>query len=1412
MLNRDHELSGVTSELPLFGFNDRPGDVRLVQTGILRAAMAQFGSDVCTLFAYNPVTGQYIGPPAIAGTLLCPDADFAPPRPEGITRKALSHRTLLVPDVSLKADYASEFTQRERILSFMATSLRMSNRTHPFAVLYIDFRQIRSFSTEDEARLAKFADTGAALLQASWLLERYTKVIEIGQYVNESLNTVDNLFARLNNRLGEIVDAKHSFLLAVTVAPERVDVIYSLKGEPRFRRKEQVTPAWQNILDSSEATSVPELQKGDPVLPKWDDSFAGARSGVFVPLRLRGKALGLVAVMSPDPSAYDEQDIHVLAILANHIATALNSIRVFQNFDRLSSTGQRLAGYLEAEDIGQKLADDIRQVTDAEVVILYPYREDKFELPPILSGTLNQPEVPQPAASRWDDTPSRVISRLEPLFLIDASKLSQALSIDRVSHFQRREKVRSLAALPLRVGGETVGVLFLNFRSPQSFPGAQRRLFKALGAFGAIAIKNAEKFTKQAKRRSREQEIIQRIDRDLSKKATLTDVLQAILDGANKEIGAEAGAIMLADNTHTMLSAVAAIGAHTKVQPWKQPINSDKGIVRWVFEHRIPVRVNDVRNDPVWSERFIDDGSGSNCELDVPLVDDSEEGKLEAIGVINFESPRLGAFTPEHETFIQTVANQVVLGIKKAQLYDETLARRDELEQLREFANAIATHLEMSALLDAALQNAVSLTRATAGALLLDVDGKLTVKSVWGLSRDLIGSKPALQNESLIATAARDRRPFIAKPADVTEPERLLFTGMRSAIVAPLVDDQTVWGVLLVGTSDDTPPPLNVDLATAITDLTVMALQNAERFTQAKVERDRLDALQKMTTEMLEKWENTGQLLHSMTRYALKLTSATRADLDVYLYDRPVRSYRCYRTHDGRVSDVDVEEIVEEIDLTDAPPERGIVAHVKETGQAYRTKTDTRYDPHYQGDPNVHSELAVPLAIDDNVFGILNVESTEVGAFDETDEELLKLFGVEARIAFAIARANDRANRELQRFTALFDVGQRLAELGADQKTEAFEIVCEEAAKQCKCLAVLRVLDLTTSRLVLVWSSGQTAVKPFPEIPLDKGLNGMVYRTKKTQRIPDLRNPPSWAPTIEPSDTEARSLMVAPVYVRDDEKYGSLGMSHREPNHFDEADEQLITGLARLLSVTFHRMESLSREAALIERAKQSDIIGSIGEAAWEVAHRLGNDLGRIRTHVNMARRELNRGDKISVIAKLDTIKSEVIHVLSMSQRLKETGSTLGGGTPAMINLGDVVTGVDELNKAPVGVVLNDYRAELTKLPRVYADPVHVTSIIGHLSQNAFEAMDNHGHLTITGSTEGSQITIDIADDGPGIAEEHRSRVFKFMYSTKMNGSGYGLWSALRKAQANRGDLCLHTTSTTAPTGTTFRLTLPRVE
>ena len=106
------------------------------------------------------------------------------------------------------------------------------------------------------------------------------------------------------------------------------------------------------------------------------------------------------------------------------------------------------------------------------------------------------------------------------------------------------------------------------------------------------------------------------------------------------------------------------------------------------------------------------------------------------------------------------------------------------------------------------------------------------------------------------------------------------------------------------------------------------------------------------------------------------------------------------------------------------------------------------------------------------------------------------------------------------------------------------------------------------------------------------------------------------------------------------------------------------------------------------------------------------------------------------------------------------------------------------------------------------ADAEQIYRIIMNLVRNAAEALGARGGaIVVAARRRGTHVQIDVEDNGPGIPENVRARLFQpFATSARPGGSGLGLAIARDLARAHGGDVTL---VSTGPRGTIFRVDIP---
>ena len=117
-----------------------------------------------------------------------------------------------------------------------------------------------------------------------------------------------------------------------------------------------------------------------------------------------------------------------------------------------------------------------------------------------------------------------------------------------------------------------------------------------------------------------------------------------------------------------------------------------------------------------------------------------------------------------------------------------------------------------------------------------------------------------------------------------------------------------------------------------------------------------------------------------------------------------------------------------------------------------------------------------------------------------------------------------------------------------------------------------------------------------------------------------------------------------------------------------------------------------------------------------------------------------------------------------------------------------------------------EYTTESAAAPVIVSDGDRVLQIISNLLSNAFRWTPDGGRIDLALQTANGNVTVDVADSGPGIAVDARERIFRPFWSTDGRGTGLGLPIASELAVALGGRIELETE---VGQGSRFRLVLP---
>ncbi|HEY1807690.1 MAG TPA: ATP-binding protein [Acidobacteriaceae bacterium] len=235
--------------------------------------------------------------------------------------------------------------------------------------------------------------------------------------------------------------------------------------------------------------------------------------------------------------------------------------------------------------------------------------------------------------------------------------------------------------------------------------------------------------------------------------------------------------------------------------------------------------------------------------------------------------------------------------------------------------------------------------------------------------------------------------------------------------------------------------------------------------------------------------------------------------------------------------------------------------------------------------------------------------------------------------------------------------------------------------------------------------------------------------------------------------------------------------------------------------LTLHDLESVREIETELEVSRR---MASIGRLTAGVGHEVKNPINAIVVHLELLRNKVHAGG--DALRHLDIIQSEIRRLDRVVQTLVDFSR------PVELQLKDqdlrnVVSSVLMLASAELetrGVIVESQMPSRPVFSRVDADLLEQALL--NVVLNGAQAMSTGGTLSVRVTEDSRWATIRIRDQGEGIPDEIRSRIFDLYFTTKKEGSGIGLAMTYRIVQMHHGQIDVESKS---GSGTTFVLRLP---
>lgn len=238
------------------------------------------------------------------------------------------------------------------------------------------------------------------------------------------------------------------------------------------------------------------------------------------------------------------------------------------------------------------------------------------------------------------------------------------------------------------------------------------------------------------------------------------------------------------------------------------------------------------------------------------------------------------------------------------------------------------------------------------------------------------------------------------------------------------------------------------------------------------------------------------------------------------------------------------------------------------------------------------------------------------------------------------------------------------------------------------------------------------------------------------------------------------------------------------------------------------RIEQQLREAQ--RGLARSSRLAAVGEMSAAVVHELSQPLSALRMFVAGTRKFLDKGDIGTASENLDEINALQLRMASLTQELKRFARP-GESQITLVDIRDSVRAAEKITRprfeeTGVRLVLNMPEEPLM----LETAPLRVEQVLVNLLRNGADAAANvdDGEVRLTLGAQDSAAVLTVSDNGPGIPEDLRERIFDPFFSTKAStgGMGLGLAISMRLAEDLGGNLSV---AANTPNGAVFDMRLP---
>jgi GAF domain-containing protein len=1066
---------------------------------------------------------------------------------------------------------------------------------------------------------------------------------QISQAVNSTLK-IDDLLTALHQGISEVLDVSESFIAMYDSQTNLVTFpVYWTEGQlsnptTMVELGGSDIPLSTLVIRERRALLLHTREEIKALVPDVE-SAEGRQiaSWLGVPMIRGSQVLGVLNVQSYNPNSYGDDDLRFLETVASQTATALANARLFQERERrlrevsaIKDIGSAVTSTLDLQDVLQRLHAELGRVIDVSTsfIGLYDSGTQLLNYPIAFDSGSPVRFAPISLAGQQTGITTWVINHRRPLLINTGEEAQQYLAEGartRVGPADLEEQ--SYLVVPIILGGDVLGVINIQSYDERAFNQDDLAFVVTVASQAAIAINNARLFQERG-RRIEELATFNEIGQALSAATRLDDLVELIYRQTSRLLNTTNFYIAVYDEERGKIEfpLVYERGAPLQIPPQEL----DKSLTSYVIRARAPLLLGadmEQRFGQLGIEPYGPNHVLPRSWLGVPMI--AADRAVGVIGIQDFE--RTSAYSQDDVRLLETIASWSAIALYNTRLLSETKQSLQDRESLYDLGRALAGTFATSDVLQYVATSTLEQLGAQVCTIVL-FDKHRRPSQAFSLDTYSFELSEPVLNDSwrkLLAMMLEGDRPLAINDLYALPEVRdlALDQPVRGVLCAPIGVSEQPIGAVLTGVREPHDwQGRDISLLSIIANLCGQALESARLFRSEEERRRAADTLRQVAqtlTNLLPVDDVMDLILEQLARVVNYDTASLMLREGDILHIAATRGF-------GPEIKAKIEQLRFNLN------EDRYMSQIVRTRQPLVAE-DISATPDFvivEGQQPIHGWIGAPLLLGDDVIGLLTVDSTSHGTYDEDDAQLAfalasqaalairnaRLYQSERRLAAeleervqertaALATANQQLSAEKERLQALHTITSALtASLELDETLRATMELVSKALGARRGSIMLR--DEKTRTLIcraVLRTDGTTELTSMPiSFVQGPGLTDWVLRHREPVCIPDVSIDARWLRESGRAD-EVRSFVAVPLMTKDG-PIGVLSLSSPEVNYFSQEQTILLSTIANEVAIFIHNAELysiinqlVSQQGELLdqqreEASKNRAILQSLGE------------------------------------------------------------------------------------------------------------------------------------------------------------------------------------------------------------------------